>query len=217
MNRSSTTVRALALAGALMLPCLHAGAQTAPATTAATATELAGVRFPASVSVGGSALQLNGAGIRHKFVVKVYAAGLYLSGRASTPEAVLAAPGAKRIHVVMLRDIDANELGRLFTRGMQDNNPRETFSRSIPGTLRMGEIFAAKKRLAAGENFSVDWVPGVGTSVLVNGRAQGDPIKEPEFFQALARIWLGNNPPDPTLKEALLGAPQRAATSPGQQ
>ena len=171
--------------------------------------ELAGVKYAPSVQVAGSTLQLNGAGIRYKFVIKVYTAGLYLAGKASTPEAVLAAPGPKRMHVVMLRDIDANELGRLFTRGMQDNAPREEFSKSIPGTLRMSDIFSAKKKLVAGDNFSVDWVPGVGTTVLVNGTAQGDPVKEPEFFTALMRIWLGSSPADTGLKDALLGLDAR--------
>jgi Chalcone isomerase-like len=167
--------------------------------------DLAGVKYLPNAQVAGSNLQLNGAGIRYRFVIKVYTAGLYLSGKASTVEAVVAAPGPKRMHVVMLRDIDATELGKLFTRGMQDNAPREEFSKSIPGTIRMADIFSAKKRLASGENFSVDYVPGVGTTVLINGRAQGEPIKEPEFFNALIRIWLGNSPADAQLKDALLG------------
>ena len=101
--------------------------------------------------------------------------------------------------------IDANELGKLFTRGMQDNAPRETFSKSIPGTLRMADIFSARKKLVAGDSFSVDYVPGVGTSVLVNGKAQDEPVREPEFFTAMLSIWLGPNPPDDALKAALLG------------
>jgi hypothetical protein len=180
--------------------------------------DVAGVRYAPTAAVAGNTLQLNGAGIRHKFVIKVYTAGLYLGAKAATPEAVIAAPGPKRLHVVMLRDIDANELGRLFTRGMQDNAPKEEFSKSIPGTLRMADIFSAKKKLVAGDNFSVDWAPGVGTTVLVNGKAQGEPVKEPEFFNALLRIWLGKQPADGALKEALLGrALSNAGGSPGQQ
>jgi hypothetical protein len=179
--------------------------------------ELASVRLPATMPVGSASLQLNGAGIRYRFVVKVYVAGLYLNGKAASTEAALAMPGPKRMHVVMLRDIDANELGRLFTRGMQDNSSRDEFSKSIPGTIRMGEIFAAKKRLAAGESFSLDWVPGQGSFVLVNGRPQGEPIREPEFFSSVMRIWLGNNPADAQLKEALLGRAPAPVTSPGQQ
>lgn len=168
-------------------------------------TEVAGVKYEQSTQIGNTRLQLNGAGIRYKAVFKVYTAGLYLGTKAATTDAVLAAPGPKRMHIVMLRDIDANELGKLFTRGMQDNSPREEFSKSIAGTLRMSELFAAKKKLVAGDSFSVDYVPGQGTTVLINGKANIDPIKEPEFFSALIRIWLGNSPADSQLKDALLG------------
>lgn len=192
---------------------------TATAQPASATTEVAGVKFPASLSLAGSTLQLNGAGVRYRFVVKVYTAGLYLSAKASTPEQVLAAPGPKRLHVQMLREIDATELGKLFTRGMQENAPRDEFSKSIPGTLRMADIFSSKKKLTAGESFSVDWVPGSGTLVLVNGKPQGEPIREPEFFTALLRIWLGPNPADGALKDALLGNARAAPanSSPQQQ
>ena len=179
--------------------------QAPPQAPAPGSVKVSGVRYAPTAQVAGTTLQLNGAGTRFKFVVRVYTAGLYIGSKAATPEAVYAAPGAKRMHVVMLRDIDANELGRLFTRGMQDNAPREAFSKSIPGTLRMADIFSAKKKLVAGENFSVDSVPGVGTTVLVNGKPQGEPVREVEFFNALLSIWLGPNPADDGLKAALLG------------
>lgn len=186
-------------ASLLALAATAAEAQPAPVT------EVAGIKYEPSLSLANTKLVLNGAGIRYKAVFKVYTAGLYLGAKAATPEAVIAAPGPKRMHIVMLRDIDANELGKLFTRGMQDNSSKEDFSKSIAGTLRMSDIFSAKKKLASGENFSVDWVPGVGTTVLVNGKPQGEPIKEPEFFVALVKIWLGQSPADSQLKDALLG------------
>ena len=189
----------------LIVSAALAALSGSPLALAQSATEVGGVKYEPSVQVGSSRLQLNGAGIRYKAVFKVYTAGLYLGAKAATTEAVLATPGAKRMHIVMLRDIDGNELGKLFTRGMQDNAPREEFSKSIAGTIRMSEIFSARKKLLSGENFSVDFVPGVGTTVLVNGKPQAEPIKEPEFFTALMRIWLGNNPADSQLKEALLG------------
>jgi Chalcone isomerase-like len=182
---------------------------SAPLIAQAQTTEVGGVKYEASEQLANTKLVLNGAGVRYKAIFKVYAAGLYLGAKAGTPEEVLAAAGPKRMHIVMLRDIDANELGKLFTRGMQDNAPREEFSRSIPGTLRMSDIFSAKKKLVAGEYFYIDWVPGLGTTVVINGKAAGEPIKEPEFFSALMKIWLGKSPADSQLKNALLG---KAAT-----
>ena len=200
---------ATAVVLAALMPALAPPAMAQPGAATATTTDVAGVRYPAALALAGSTLQLNGAGIRYKAIFKVYTAGLYLGEKAATPEAVLAATGPKRLQVVMLREIDANELGKLFTRGMQDNSPREEFIKSIPGTVRMGEIFAAKKRLLPGESFSVDWLPDSGTLVRVNGKPMGEPIREPEFFNGLMRIWLGKSPADHLLKDALLGkAPQ---------
>ena len=183
-----------------------------PIAAPAQATEVAGVKFEPSVQVGGTKLQLNGAGVRYKAIFKVYAAGLYLSTKAASPEAALAAPGPKLLQIVMLREIDGNELGKLFTKGMEQNVAREDFSKSIPGILRMSDVFSTRKKLAAGESFALEWVPGSGTIIIVNGKPAGEPIKEPEFYASLMKIWLGNSPADSALKEALLG---KAAKVPG--
>jgi len=174
------------------------------AARAADVTEVGGTKYDNTVQLGGAKLQLNGAGIRYKFV-KVYTAGLYLTGKASTPEAVLSASGPRRMHIVMLREINADELGKLFTKGMEQNASREEFSKVIPGVIKMGEIFSQRKKLSSGDYFSIDYVPGVGSTIVVNGKATSDPIKEPEFFNALMKIWLGKNPADAQLKDALLG------------
>ena len=177
------------------------------------AAEVAGVNYPAQITVGGKPLVLNGAGISYRFIVKVYTAGLYLPAKAETAEQVLALPGPKRMHIQMLREIDANTLGKLFTRGMEDNSSRAEFGKAIPGTLKLSELFVAKKNLKAGENFSVEYIPGQGTMILVNGQpGLSEPIKEPEFFVSMLKIWLGPKPADDLLKAALLG--KEASQSP---
>lgn len=168
-------------------------------------TEVAGVVYPGAADVGSSKLQLNGAGVRYKAVFKVYAAGLYLAAKAHTPQAVYSAPGAKRLHVVMLRDIDGKELGKLFTEGIKKNVSREEFAESIGGILKLADLFAARKRLVAGDAFTVDFTPASGTIVSINGKAATDAIAEPVFFTALMKIWLGTDPADWQLKDALLG------------
>jgi hypothetical protein len=75
----------------------------------------------------------------------------------------------------------------------------------------MSDIFSSRKSLKAGEWFAVEWVPGTGTVILVNGQATGQPIKEPEFYSALMKIWLGKSPADAGLKDALLGRAAAAA------
>jgi hypothetical protein len=168
-------------------------------------TEVGGVKFPSTVTLGSAPLQLNGAGVRYKAVFKVYAAGLYLGAKASTPEAVLASTGPRRLHIVMLREIDANELGKLFTKGMEQNTSREEFSKVIPGVIKMSDIFSQRKKLSQGEYFTIDYVPGTGSVISVMGKPASEPIKEPEFFNTLMKIWLGKAPADAQLKELLLG------------
>ena len=166
--------------------------------------KLHGVSYAPSLQLQGQALQLNGAGTRYKAVFKVYTAGLYLEKPARSLQEIAALPGPKRISVTMLRDIDSAELGKLFSRGMEDNMERAAFSRLVPGVMRMSDIFTQHKKLLTGETFTVDWIPGQGTVVTVKGQPQGEAFKEPEFFNALLGIWLGPKPADQQLKKALL-------------
>lgn len=166
---------------------------------------VSGVKYEDTTTLGGSKLQLNGAGIRYKGPFKVYTAALYVPKKSAAPEDLLAQPGAKRIHVTMLRDIDASEMGKMFTRGIEDNMEKAAMAKLIPGIMRMSQIFSDHKRLMTGETFSLDWVPGVGTVVTLRGVPQGDAFKEPEFFNAMLRIWIGPVPADWKLKESLLG------------
>lgn len=175
------------------------------ATVVAAPKEVNGVRFDDSATVAGTKLQLNGAGTRYKAIFKVYAAGLYLTKKASTPEEAYATPGAKRISITMLREIDSHELGKSFTKAFEENTPKAQMSKLIPGLINQGEIFSAQKKMVAGDSFTVDWVPGTGTVISVKGVPQGEPTKEPEFFVAMMRIWLGAQPADWKLKDALLG------------
>src|SRR4051794_40349700 len=90
----------------------------------ASTAEIAGVKLDDVTRVANQDLKLNGAGIRYKVFFKVYVAGLYLSEKKSTPQDVLAVPGAKRVTIVMLREISNEELGRAFISGIQQNSER---------------------------------------------------------------------------------------------
>lgn len=185
---------AFAMAGAL----LSLGALAAQV-------DVAGVKLDDTADVHGAKLQLNGAGVRYKAIFKVYVGALYVGKKVATPEEFYAATGPKRMSITMLRDIDSNELGKAFTKGFEENAPKGEMSKLINGLIRMGQVFADQKKLVAGDTFTTDWIPGTGTVITVKGKVQGEPFKEPEFFNALMRIWLGNSPADWKLKDALLG------------
>src|SRR6476620_54578 len=93
------------------LKALLAGAMMAFAFTSASAAEVNGVKFDDAMKVGGKELKLNGLGVRTKFFVKVYAAGLYLQEKQSTPEGVFTAAGPRRMRLIMMRDVTSDDFG----------------------------------------------------------------------------------------------------------
>jgi hypothetical protein len=189
------------------LLALAAGALLLAASASAQPITASGVKFDEQIDLRGTKLVLNGAGVRYKGPFKVYAAGLYLTKKAGTPDEVLATPGPKRMTITMLREIDSGELGKLFSRGMEDNMEKAAFSKLIPGVIRMSQLFTDCKKLMPGDTFTIDWVPGTGTAIGVKCATNNEPFKEKEFNDALLRIWLGPNPADWKLKDALLGKP----------
>jgi len=194
--RAFSWIAVMALALALPLAARPARAETV---------DVAGIKYESEVEIGKQTAHLNGAGIRYKAVFKVYAAALYLGNKSSNPETVLSSNTVKRLHITMLREVDGNELGKLFTKGIEQNATREEFTKAINGVLRVGEIFSSRKSLTPGEHFSVDYIPGTGSVIQLNGKVMGAPIKEPEFYSAFLRVWLGKTPADEFLKDALLG------------
>jgi Chalcone isomerase-like len=171
----------------------------------AQAIEVSGVQYAETLDVGGEKLQLNGVGIRYKAIFKVYTMGLYTQKKTSTPEELWAMPGNKRFTLTMLREIDAAELGRLFTRGIEDNNTRADTVRSLGDISRMGLLFGEHKTLKPGEVLEVNLIKGVGLQISIKGKPVGEPFKDPAFFKLMLNIWLGKNPADWKLKDALLG------------
>ncbi len=65
----------------------------------------------------------------------------------------------------------------------------------------MNELKEARKGMA----ILLDWQPGTGTVVAVDGKTRGKPIAGEDFYRALLRIWLGERPVQDDLKKALLG------------
>ena len=175
------------------------------ATASLAATELHGVKIEDTITVAGTKLQLNGAGTRYKGPFKVYVGDLYTTKKVGSLEELVAAPGPKRLTMVFLREIEAGPFGKLLTRGVEDNVPRNEMSKLVPGLIRMGDIFTVNKVLVPGDVITLDWIPGTGMVVTAKGKVQGEPFKEPEFFKAIMAIWFGPVPADFKLKDAMLG------------
>lgn len=179
----------------------------AAATTAASGAEVAGVKLDERVRVGSNApeLVLNGAGVRTRIIVDVYVAGLYLTQKKSAAEDVLALSGAKRMSLVMLRDLTARQIAQGLSDGFKANNAaadQQRYQAELDElTAGIGSLGEAKK----GDVIALDYLPNAGMRVILNGEPKGRPVGNEGFYRAVLRVWLGDRPVDAGLKRALLG------------
>ena len=88
----------------------------------ANAVEIKGVKVDETAQVGGSALVLNGAGLRQKMVFKVYVGALYLAQKQADATAVINDTGNKRVSMHFLRELSAEALLKGMNEGFTDNN-----------------------------------------------------------------------------------------------
>lgn len=177
------------------------------------AAEVSGVKIEDAVKVGDQDVRLNGAGIRYKAIFKVYVAGLYLNAKKTTAADVLAAPGAKRMTLVMLREVSNEDFGQSFMTGIQKNSEKAERAKLITPLIKFGEMFASIPVLKKGDVITIDWVPNSGTHILLNNKKIIEVIPDPTFYNVILKIWLGAKPADAKLKSQLLGEIEDAPRS----
>lgn len=173
-------------------------------TSQAHALQIAGVKLEEELQLDKHRLVLNGAGIRSKFVVDVYVVGLYLGKKVHTAEAVLADTGANRISIHLVRDVS----GRLFSDGLNISllaNQSEAEMKVLDARVdKLLKFVATVPKLHKGEIVNLDYIPGLGTKIVINGIDKGY-IEGLDFNRALLKIWLGKKPVKKSVKESLLG------------
>jgi len=161
---------------------------------------LAGVTLPDTAQVGNRTLVLNGMGLRKKYMVKVYVAGLYLEQKSSDPGAILKADAAKRIVMHFVRGVSKNQIVDAFSESFEDNSPdaKQTLK------VEIGQFLGGLDSVKDGDEMFLTYLPGTGTTVAINGKEKLT-IAAPAFAPVLFSVWLGPKPPSSDLKAGLLG------------
>lgn len=200
-----------ALVGVVALGALIGIGATSPGPAIAAPVLVEGKRFDDSLRLFDSDLVLNGTGVRQVAWLKGYAAGLYLGAAAKTAAAVAATPGPKRLRMHMLQEVAAAEFSKAVHKGVGRNTGAAeqpvlrdrlaVFERQVDslGKVRKGDIV------------DLDFGPAQGTSLVVNGKRVGEPIAGDDFYAALLRSFVGDQPYDEALKAGLLGRRKAAA------
>ncbi len=173
--------------------------------TGAIGAEVAGVKLADTAKMGATDLVLNGAGLRNKFVFKVYVLGLYLPAKKTSAADVLSSPGPKRIQIQMLRDVDAAEFGEALEEGIKANHSQTEVAALASRLAVLNALMKEIKEAKTGMVILLDWIPGAGTQVTIANQPRGKPIEGEDFYRALLRIWLGDNPVQADLKKGMLG------------
>lgn len=167
--------------------------------------EIEGVKFEDKTRLGADELVLNGAGQRSRLFLKVYAMGLYVTQKQTRADALLALKGPKRIHIVSLRDLTAEQFADALVEGVRKNHGEADLAALKPALDEFHAAVLGVKAAPKGTVIDIDFAPDSGTRLVVNQQPQGMAIPGEAFYAALLRIWLGERPAAQDLKEALLG------------
>lgn len=164
-------------------------------------TEIAGITLPATLTYSSEDLILNGAGVREKFWMDMYAGGLYLKNRAVDASEIINKDEAMaiRLHIVsgmITSKRMVNAVNEGFENATNDN------TKPIASEIKkFKNIF--EEEISKGDIFDLVYIPDEGVVVYKNDKKSGS-IKGMEFKKALFGIWLSDNPADKDLKKDML-------------
>ena len=72
----------------------------------------------------------------------------------------------------------------------------------------LNTMMAAVKVINKGAVVNIDYIPNAGTRIIINGQEK-ITIPGEDFFRGLLHIWIGNQPVDGRLRDAMLGKTSR--------
>jgi hypothetical protein len=175
------------------------------ASLASHAVDVEGVRFEPSARVANTSLKLNGAGVRGRSFIKAYAIGLYLGRPGDTLDDAMAAPGSKRIEIIPLLDLPAAQFNKPLVKGLKKNLPPDEFQAMQPRIQAFSNDLLSLEEVRKGSRVALDWIPGRGTRIMVDGKETGTAVPGEDFYRGLLAIWIGPKPTQDDLKTLLLG------------
>lgn len=167
------------------------------------ALDVAGVKVEERSLVAGKTLALNGAGIRTRLFFKVYVAALYAERPSKDADALIAAPGPRRIVLSMLRELDADTFYGALEEGLRNNTTEAERAALKPEIDALAATMRSIGKVVPGDVVTLDFSPD-GLLIAHNGTPRGK-IADEKIGPAVLKVWLGEKPVDEALKQALLG------------
>ncbi len=166
---------------------------------------VSGVEVPEKAHVQSRQLVLNGAGVRTKFMFKVYVAALYMETKKKRPDEVLVDGGVKRVSLYVMRKLTGGEFMEAFNKAINANHTADQYIPLAARLIHFSRVFRKVGEVNKGDVITLDYSPETGTIVSVNGKEQGRTEGQ-DFYRALLKIWMGDHPVSDSLKKGMLGA-----------
>jgi hypothetical protein len=182
----------------LLVPCRTAIAQDSVGVDGSR------TKYPTSIQVTIAdkpvTLSLTGASQRKKAWFKVYTIGSYIDPAAGVTSAAQLAQKdcAKKMHLVMERNVDGKTMGEAFNEGIELNYPGSKFADEKRQLLE----FMKGKDLRTGDQVWLTHIPGAGFLCELPGNQQV-MIKSVPFAVAIWEIYLGEKNIGDAIKAAL--------------
>ncbi len=164
-------------------------------------TEIQGMDFPNTVTIGNAEAALNGGGMRVKYwVLDLYVGALYLENKTSDPDQVVMADENMGIRIVINSAIVSRDL---FIESLEEGFANATAGKHTSADIENFKTYLSDE-FVKGDEIALNYVAGEGVHLSKNGEKRGT-FTGLEFKQALFAIWLGGKPADEKLKNAMLG------------
>ena len=165
------------------------------------ADSLAGINMPNNITVENETLILNGLGLREKYWVDVYVAGLYLPQKMSNGDDIIKANIPKRIQVEFIySSVPQAKMIAVLEENIA-NNPQ--FSSETVASIR--KCGSWMQDFTSGDVVMFDYNPTTQTTTIyINGSTRGS-IQSKEFMEAIFAMYVGKYPATEALKQGLLG------------
>ena len=166
------------------------------------AADVDGHSIPDQIPAAASQLQLNGAGLRDKFMIDLYVGALYLPKKSADAAAIMGAdePMAIRLLIVSGR-ITSENMSEAVAEGFQHS----LGSQQAAMQPRINDFLKTfSEPIKEGDVFELVYLPGSGVVISKNGK-QANTVPGLDFKAALFGIWLGKEPAQKSLKQEMLG------------
>lgn len=212
MNSSriaALALRQLMVAAALMVLSGAMGLPVPVEPGTAQAAKLEGQRFDDTLVLSDRTLRLNGLGLRGVAWVKAFVAGLYLAAPSKDTSQILAMQGPKRLRLKVMLEAPSVEMTKSMRRGVRRNEPEAMQARLLERVEVLAKGLDSIGTFRPGDVLDLDFIPGQGTHLVLNGKPLVKPIEGDDFYRAVLKIFIGERPVDKRMKAGLLsGAAQ---------